>query len=154
MKRTITKDFVITALALMISLALVGVALAQGSASKEEPSATIEIKKWKVGFIVGIGGGKGTLHYKGKSYPVSIGGLRVGATVGMAEADLAGNVYNLKKLEDIEGVYTAGQAAISLVGGKKVWMLENAKGVLLKLSGKQTGIELAVDVGGMKISLK
>lgn len=154
MKRAYFKNFLITAVALMTAFVWVGTGFAQGTEPKGDPTATIEMKNWKAGFIVGVGGGKGTLHFKGKSYPISIGGMRIGATVGMAEVDLAGDVYNLKKLEDIEGVYSAGQAAVAFVGGRKIWMLENKKGVFLKLKGKQTGIELAVDVGGMKISLK
>ena len=56
--------------------------------------------------------------------------------------------------EDIEGTYTAGEAAIAIAGGGKAWALKNAKGVVLKLSGKQMGIEIALDVGGMSVKLK
>lgn len=154
MKRTFINNLLITTAALMVGLVWAGTGLAQSTGAKGEPTATIEMKKWKAGFIIGVGAGKGTLHFKGKSYPLSIGGLRVGATVGMSEVDLAGDVYNLEKLEDFEGVYSAGQAAVAFVGGRKIWLLENKKGVFLKLKGKQTGIELALDVGGMKISLK
>ncbi len=126
----------------------------KGGAAEPEPDAQIEIKQWKVGFILGGGGGEGTLIYQGKSYPLKIDGLRVGALAGIAKTDLTGSVFNLTKLEDIEGTYTAGEAAIAIAGGGKAWALKNSKGVVLKLSGKQLGIEVALDVAGMSVKLE
>ena len=150
MKTKMVKELFIIAIVLLISLGWAGSTLAQSGT----PDAKIEIKQWKVGFIVGVGGGDGTLTYKGKSYPLSISGLRVGATVGVATADLVGDVHNLKAVKDIAGTYSAAQAAIAIGGGAKVWTLENQNGVTLKLKGKQVGVELALDVGGMKLKLK
>ncbi len=121
--------------------------------SKDEPTATIEIKNWNVGFIVGYGGGKGKLHHDGKSYPLKISGLRVGAAVGIAKANLSGDVYNLTKPEDIEGDYSAGAASAAVIAGGKVWSLENDKGVLIKVKGTEKGLELALDISGMTIKL-
>ena len=126
----------------------------KGEAAEDEPVAKIEIKQWKVGFIAGGGWGSGELKYQDKSYPLKINGLRVGALVGIAKTDLVGDVYHLTKPEDIEGIYTAGEAAIAIAGGGKVWALKNSKGVVLKLSGKQMGIEIALDVAGMSVKLK
>ena len=125
-----------------------------GSHMKEEPVAKLEIKQWKVGFIAGGGWGGGKLKYQGESYPLKIKGLRVGAVAGVAKTDLLGDVYHLTKPEDIEGTYTAGEAAIAVAGGGKVWVLKNAKGVVLKIEGKQMGIEVALDVAGMSVELK
>ena len=142
--------FFVIAVVLLVSLGWAGSTLAQSGT----PDAKIEISQWKVGFIVGVSGGKGTLTYKGKSYPLSIDGLRVGATAGIATADLVGDVHNLKNLKDIEGTYSAAQAAIAVGGGAKAWTLENQNKVILKLKGKQVGIEVALDVGGMELKLK
>ena len=150
MKTKMVKELFVIAVVLLISLGWAGSTLAQSGT----PDAKIEINQWKVGFIVGIGGGGGTLTYKGKSYPLSISGLRVGATIGAATADLVGDVHNLKTLKDIEGTYSAAQAAIAVGAGGKVWTLENQNGVTLNLKGKQVGIELALDIGGMKLELK
>jgi hypothetical protein len=65
-----------------------------------------------------------------------------------------GDVHNLKNLKDIEGTYSAAQAAIAVGGGAKTWTLENQNKVTLKLKGKQVGIEVALDVGGMELKLK
>ena len=150
MKATMVKTLCVIASVLLLSVGWAGSALAKSGT----PDAKIEISQWKVGFIVGVGGGSGTLTFKGKTYPLTIKGLRVGATVGAATADLVGDVYNLKEVKDIEGTYSAAQAAIAVGGGAKTWTLENQNKVKLNLTGKQTGIELALDVGGMKIELK
>jgi len=150
MKTKMFRELFVIAVVLLVSLGWAGSTLAQSGT----PDAKIEISQWKVGFIVGVSGGKGTLTYKGKSYPLSIKGLRVGATIGAATADLVGDVHNLKNLKDIEGTYSAAQAAIAVGGGAKTWTLENQNKVILKLKGKQVGIEVALDVGGMELKMK
>ena len=150
MKTKMGKELIVIAVVLLVSLGWAGSTLAQSGI----PDAKIEISQWKVGFIVGVSGGKGTLTYKGKSYPLSIKGLRVGATAGIATADLVGDVYNLKNVKDIEGTYSAAQVSIAVAAGAKSWTLENKNKVTLNLTGKQIGLEVAFDVGGMKIELK
>ena len=107
-----------------------------------------------VGLIVGGSGGSGTLHHKGKAHPLSIGGVSLGATIGATQADLTGNVYNLKEVADIEGTYTAAQASAALAGGQKRVVMDNSRGVRVDMTGKQIGAEFALDLNGMKISLK
>jgi hypothetical protein len=118
------------------------------------PDGTIDLTLYKAGFIVGGSGGNGTLKFKGKQYPVNIGGVSLGATIGASKAELIGEVYNLKNVSDIEGNYAAGQAGVAVVGGGKVAELKNSKGVVLKVKGKQVGLELALDLSGMSVSLK
>jgi len=109
---------------------------------------------YKAGFVVGGSGGTGTLKVKGKSYPINIGGVSLGATIGVSKAELIGEVHNLKQPGDIEGVYTAVQAGVAVAGGGKVAELKNSKGVVLKVKGKEVGLELALDLSGMEIALK
>ena len=118
------------------------------------PDGRIEFTLYKAGFIVGGSGGSGTLKFKGKQYPVSIGGVSLGATIGASKAELIGEVYNMKNASDIEGTYTAGQAGVAVAGGAKIAELKNSKGVVLKVKGKQVGLELALDLSGMQVSLK
>ena len=118
------------------------------------PSATITVQKFKVGFIAGVSSGSGVLTYQEKEYPFTIGGIRLGATVGISTADLEGTVYDLKDPKDIEGEYRAAQAAVAFVAGEKVWRLRNDNGVLVRLQGKQKGLDLSLDLGGMTITLK
>ena len=49
----------------------------------------------KAGFIVGIGGGSGTLNFQGQNYRLSIGGINVG-TIGASAVELVGTAENLR----------------------------------------------------------
>ena len=117
-------------------------------------NATIEIEIYKAGFIVGGSGGSGTLKLGGKSYPLSIGGVSLGATIGFSKAQLIGTVRNISKPSDIEGTFTAGTAGVAVAGGPKVAELKNSKGVELSVKGQQVGLEFSVDLSGMEIKLK
>ena len=130
-------------------LACAATALAQA-----KPDAQIEFDIFKAGFIVGGSGGSGKLTYKGKTYPLSIGGVSLGATIGVTKAELVGEVYNLKRIEDIAGTYTAAQAGFAVAGGNKVADLRNSKGVQIKVRGKQVGLALEADLSGLKMDLK
>jgi len=124
------------------------------TAHAEKADATIEFTVYKAGFIVGGSGGSGILHYKGKEYPISIGGVSLGATIGASKTELVGDVFNLGKAGDIEGTYSGGQAGIALAGGAKVTELKNSKGVVMKVKGKQIGLEISLDLNGMQVSFK
>ena len=117
-------------------------------------NATIELEIYKAGFIVGGSGGSGTLKLDGKSYPLSIGGVSLGATIGFSKAQLIGTVRNINKPSDIEGTFTAGTAGVAVAGGPKVAELKNSKGVELSVKGQQVGLEFSVDLSGMEIKLK
>lgn len=116
-------------------------------------SGTVRIVISKAGFIVGIGSGSGTLIFHGKSYPLRIGGISVG-TIGAAQAELVGHARNLHNPEDIAGGYSAVTASVAVAGGGKVATLQNAKGVILELRGKQVGFELSAALSGLEISLR
>jgi hypothetical protein len=120
----------------------------------QEPSGTIRIEIISGGFIIGGAGGSGTLNYQGKEYPLGVGGLSVGATIGLAKTELIGRVYNLRRPSDIAGTYTAVQAGYAIAGGKRIARLRNSKGVVLRLRGRQIGLEFTVDLSGMEIWLK
>ena len=54
------------------------------------PSGTIDFMLHNAGFIVGGSGGNDTPKFKGKRYPVSIGGVSLGATQAESKAQLEG----------------------------------------------------------------
>src|SRR6516164_5267421 len=47
-------------------------------------TGTVRINVVKAGFIVGAGGGSGTLTFRGHTYPLSIGGLSLGTRASPA----------------------------------------------------------------------
>ena len=71
-------------LAVAAALILVG-----ASTQSHAQTGTVHLKLVKVGFIVGIGGGHGTLTYHGHRYRLGVGGVGIG-TIGVAGAELAG----------------------------------------------------------------
>jgi lipid-binding SYLF domain-containing protein len=150
--RTATLGRFLVGTAAAVILAAGTVAFA-GQVSKE-PAGTIELTLYKAGFIVGGSGGSGTLKFKGKEYPLNIGGVSLGATIGVSKAELIGEVYELKAPSDIEGTYTAGQASVAVAGGAKVAEMKNSKGVVLKVKGREIGVEFALDLSGMELKLK
>lgn len=138
---------------LFAALIVVG-AVHTAAFAEGKPSAKIQFEVYKAGLVVGVSGGSGTLTFKGKEYPISIGGVSLGATIGASKTGFVGEVFNLSAVGDIEGIYSGGKAGLALAGGEKVAELKNSKDVLLKVSGKQIGLEVTLDLNGMQISLK
>jgi hypothetical protein len=116
-------------------------------------TGSVRINITRVGFIVGVGGGNGTLSYRGKSYPLRIGGVSVG-TFGATRADLVGRAYNLRTPADIAGTYTAVSAGVAVAGGARTARLRNSNGVVLELRGRQVGLEFSIDLSGMNIAMR
>jgi len=50
--------------------------------------------------------------------------------------------------------YSQGSAALAIVGGGRVVELQNANGVVLKLSGPAIGLEASLSLSGMTISMQ
>jgi len=135
------------------AVAVAAVMLAGAPSLSYAETGSIRMKISKVGFIVGIGGGSGTLTLKGKQYRLSIGGVSAG-TIGLASVDLVGTATNLRTAADIAGSYSAASAGLAVAGGAKVATLQNANGVVLKLQGRQVGFEASLALSGLTISLK
>ena len=117
-------------------------------------TGSVRIEIVKAGFIVGVQGGSGTLIYRGRSYPLSIGGVSLGATIGASKAILVGTAYNLRGPGDIVGTYGQSEAGLAVVAGGKAARLRNEKGVVLNLRGRQVGLEFSLDLSGMVISMR
>jgi hypothetical protein len=121
--------------------------------SRAQTTGAVHIKIAKVGFIVGVGGGGGTLTYHGRTYRLSVGGVSLG-TIGIAGANLVGTAYHLHNAADIAGTYVATSASVAVVGGGKVATLQNEKGVILHVHGVQLGVEASLSVSGMSLALQ
>ena len=138
----------------LCSAIIVAAALLASSASQSyAATGTVRLKITKVGFIVGVGGGSGTLTFQGKQYRLSVGGVSAG-TIGAAGADLVGTASNLRTAADIAGTYSAVSAGVAVAGGGKAATLRNANGVVLQLQGRQVGFEASLSLSGMRISLQ
>ena len=135
--------------------AIIGAAVILTGAPSQSNADTgsVRLKVTKVGFIVGVGGGSGTLTFKGRQYRLSLSGVSAG-TIGVAGADLVGTATNLRVAQDIAGIYSAASAGLAVAGGAKVVTLQNAKGVVLQLQGRQVGFEASLSLSGLTISLQ
>ncbi len=127
-----------------------GIGLAQSK--KKTPDATLKLTEGTVAVGIGFSWGKGTLSYKGKSYPVKIDGLSVGE-VGVNRASATGNVYNLKSLADFDGNYVAGGAEATVGGGAGITTMKNQNGVAIDLKSTTQGASLKLAAEGLKLSV-
>jgi len=137
-------------------LIISGAALATGSLLSPAEAATgsISLHIVSAGFIFGVTGGSGVLTFQGQQYPLSIGGISAGATIGASGTDLVGTASHLHAPGDIEGIYSAIGAGLSVAGGRSAAQLSNAHGVVLRLRGRQIGFMFSIDLSGMSISLR
>lgn len=108
----------------------------------------------KGGFIIGVGGGRGVLTFRGNHYPFRVSGMSFGATIGASTTDLVGRALNMHTPGDIAGNYSAIGAGGALAAGAGGVQLQNEKGVILQLHGVKVGVELSAAVGGVQIALE
>ena len=134
---------------------VLAVALMAGlSSAAYADSGTIRISVLKGGWFIGASGGSGTLTFRGRQYPLSIGGLDAGLVFGASQTYLSGRVTNIRRASDVAGVYGAGGAGAAIGVGARAIVLTNEKGAVLQLSGRQTGLMLNADFSGLAISLR
>jgi hypothetical protein len=74
----------------------------------QTPDATIRLSAGSVAAGIGVSWGSGTLTYQGKTYPIDVKGLSIG-DAGISKIEASGKVYNLKKLNDFNGNFTAAE---------------------------------------------
>ncbi|MBV9994258.1 MAG: DUF1134 domain-containing protein [Caulobacteraceae bacterium] len=139
----------------LMSLAALAAAAIAASASfaQEKPDGTINFTGGGVGFIAGVNWGRGTLHYQGRDYPLKVSGLSVGE-IGANKYDIQGEVYNLKRVSDIEGVYASGAAGATLAAGAGAMEMQNGAGVVIKARASTAGLHAKLGPSGVTIKLK
>ena len=109
-------------------------------------SGTVTIEQVQIAFIGSGNLGGGKLMAGGRKYDFSIGGLGVGG-IGVSRMTARGTVYNMANIADFPGAYLQaryGLAVGDLSTGELV--LQNARGVVLRLKAERTG--LALSLGG------
>ena len=119
----------------------------------DTPDATFDLAGGTVGVGVGVQWAKGTLHYQGKSVPITVKGVSL-ASVGAGSITASGEVYHLRDLKDMSGNYTAVSAGAALAGGGSVAAMRNDKGVVIHMVSMTQGAELKLGVDGVAVSVK
>lgn len=131
-------------------------AFAMGMATPSPSQAatgTVHLHFLKGGWFIGGQAGNGTLRFRGRIYPLSIGGVSFGLTFGGSETELYGRVSNIRRPSDIAGVYTAIGAGGAIGAGARTIELRNANGAILSLRGRTAGLALDFDLSGMTIAI-
>jgi hypothetical protein len=115
---------------------------------------TISFQVLKGGWFIGASGGRGALFFHGRAYPITIGGLSAGFVFGASSTTFRGSVSNIRSPYDVAGVYgAAGAGAAVGVGGQAI-VLTNEKGAVLRLVGRQIGLQVNLDLSGLAISMQ
>src|SRR6185436_5660945 len=130
----------------LATIAALSVCLTVARAEEKKPDATLKLSAGSIAVGVGVNWGSGTLTYKGKEYPVDVKGLSVG-DVGVSKIEASGKVYNLKKIEDFDGNYTALGAGAAVAGGGGVVTMKNQNGVKADLVATTQGVKFALGGG-------
>jgi hypothetical protein len=138
-----------TVITMTLFLCLSGLAIAE----EKKVDATLTMSEGQVAFGVGYSWGKGVLTFEGKEYPFKVSGLSV-VDIGITSAKSSGKVYNLKKLEDFNGNYTAASAEVTVAGGAGALTMKNQNGVVIDLVSTTRGVNLKLSVEGVKITLE
>ena len=134
-----------------ILIALIAFA-AVSSARADE--GTVSLVIYKGGWIIGGSGGSGVLHFRGRSYGLSTGGIDYGLVFGGSKTILRGRVSNIYSPSDVAGVYGAAGAGLAIGHGARAIVLTNQKGAVLELSGQQVGLMANADLSGLAITLR
>ena len=74
--------------------------------------------------------------------------------VGISKAEAEGKVYNLKKLEDFEGLTLAASAEGTIALGAGETAMKNKKGVVIYVSPLTKGVNFKVAVEGVNFTLE
>ena len=134
--------------------ALVAVLACAGLSAAHADEGYVSLVIYKAGWVIGGSGGRGVLHFHGRSYPLAIGGVSWGFTFGAAATDFVGRVSNIRRPSDVNGVYFAAGAGTAVGPGAGAIVLTNQNGAVLTISGRQAGLIVAADLNGLAITVR
>jgi len=137
---------------LILSLGLIGFSAGAADAPKVS-SGTVSISETQFALIVGGSTGGGVLTYQGKKYPFKIGGMSLGANVGVSKLSASGEVYDLADISKFPGTFTKLESSITLGGGVGGTVLKNENGVIMRLTSTSEGLQLNLSASGVTVKL-
>ncbi len=144
----------------LLSIFMIAFLLLTGCSSSKEkpdvanmPNGSIHIENWNIQAIATMAVGKGKLGWNGQVYEFEIGGVGAGG-VGINKIDATGQVHHLNDIGDFPGKYFEVKASGTLVAGAGAIAMENDKGVVIKLTSSNKGLNLAIGPKGVDITMK
>jgi hypothetical protein len=139
---------------LVCSAALGLLTLVSLSSVSQAETGAVRVVFTKAGFIVGVGGGRGVLTFRGHHYPFTVSGMSFGATIGASTNEMVGRAFHMHAPGDLAGTYSSIGAGAAVAGGAAGAQLQNANGVILQLHGVKVGAEVSAAVGGVSITMR
>ena len=85
-----------------------GVAVGPSAIEGLQPSGRIEMNEVQAAYIGSGSGGTGTLWYRGRAHPFTVGGAGIGG-LGVSSIEATGEVYKLDDLSQFPGAYAQGR---------------------------------------------
>jgi hypothetical protein len=122
-------------------------------AADAKPDGTVSLKGGSVAAGIGYTWGSGELNYGEGSHEFAIHGVSI-VDVGVTNYTATGAVYNLQKLSDFPGNYSAVGAGITIAGGGTAVYLKNENGVVIKLVATDVGLKFKLSADGVHVDLK
>jgi hypothetical protein len=124
-------------------------------AANDIPSAYVWLTGGTVAVGIGYSWGHGTLYYSKdqKQYKFKLSGVSI-ADVGGAGITAEGEVYHLTNPTDLNGVFSAVTAGVTVVEGGSLAYLKNDKGVVIKLHSQTGGLRFNLAATGIHITLQ
>jgi hypothetical protein len=124
------------------------------SSGAQAATCGISFSVIKAGWFIGGSGGRGTMRCGGRAYPISIGGISAGLVFGASETRFRGTATFHGSPYNVAGVYGAAGAGGAVGVGAQAIVLRNEKGSVLRLTGRQVGLQINVDLSGLSISMR
>jgi hypothetical protein len=135
-------------------IALLALAVSVVSATPSHAiTGTVRVTVAKAGFVLGAGGGRGTLTFRHRNYPFTVQGLSLGLTAGASINKLVGHADYINELGDFAGTYSVVGAGGALIGGVGGVQLKNDKGVVITLQAVKGGLEVSANITRVVITL-
>jgi hypothetical protein len=148
-----------------LSLSIIACALLSGAtfaddqsasapvAADARPDAAVVLSGGRVAAGIGYVWGGGNLTFNDQTHKFTISGVSI-VDAGAASISASGDVYNLKKLSDFAGNYTAASAGLTIAGGASATYLKNEHGVVIKLVSTTVGLQFNLSASGVNVKLK
>lgn len=93
-----------------------------------------------------VAAGIGTLSFQGRDYEYDIKGLSI-ADVDVSNLKVTGAVYNLKSVDDFNGVYHGVKTSVTVGEVAGAITLKNDRGVFIVLAGSQQDLKFSLPLG-------
>jgi hypothetical protein len=124
------------------------------SSAAQADTCSISFSVLKAGWFIGGSGGSGTLRCGPRAYPISIGGISAGFVFGASETRFRGSASFNGSPYNVAGAYGAAGAGGAIGVGAQAIVLRNEKGTVLRLTGRQVGLQVNADLSGLSISMR